>query len=300
MGSAVAHHDADRDRLLLREARGERLVFLKIDALHERLHFAIGDGCIVETFEPGPAVIEDACERERHRKARAETRYDIFAGKARREHIGPDFDALYRIDRQPPARHFREQVLERIDGGVAVAADRVQLEIALRDQPVRAEPGDGEVRIEFVRVDTFTVHVAHAVDFAGETAFDEPRRSEPHESRMAGENIAHGRAVEQCLAARGHSHGRRAIEELERLRRVKTFQHCGCNRRADDAICAMRVEREPHLGRARNARRHLVAERDRAYQFHAAAAAFLRERNGRRHDLDAGMTFRKQIAFVEL
>ncbi len=200
---------------------------------------------------------------------------------------------------EPPAGHFREQVFERIDRGVPVASDRVQLEIALRDQPVAAEPGDRKLAVEFLRVHAFAVNVADAVDFAGESAFDEPRGRQPHIAGMAGKDVAHGRAVEQSLPARRHAQRRCAIEEFQHLRRGVALQHGGRHRGADDAVGAVRMKSEPHLRRAGDARRHFIAERDRADQFRAAATAFLRERYRGRHDLDARMPFSEQIAFVE-
>src|SRR3954469_15203560 len=76
---AVAHRDAHGDRLLLRETRRERFVFLQVDPLHQRLYSGIPARSGVQTFPARTTVIKNRRQGERHGEARAETRYDVLA-----------------------------------------------------------------------------------------------------------------------------------------------------------------------------------------------------------------------------
>src|SRR5690606_11518304 len=96
-----------------------------------------------------------------------------------------------------------QQILQGIDRRMDVTPGRVELEVALRDQRFGAEPCDYTLGIEGVG-EHLAVDRGDTVDLAGEAAFDQSRGHLPHVARMAGEYVAHGRAVEQRLAARGH------------------------------------------------------------------------------------------------
>ena len=200
---------------------------------------------------------------------------------------------------EPAARHARQQILERIDRRMHVTSRRMELEVALRDQPLGSQTRDRFIGIERVR-EHFAVDVAHAVDLAREAAFDEPHRGEPHVARVTGEDVPHGRAVEQRVAARRHAHRGGDVEELEHLRGIEVFQPCGRDCSADHAVRPVRMNRQSHLCRTADARGHFIPERDRSEQVLAFRAQFLCERDGGRHHLDSGMAFRKEIAFVEL
>jgi hypothetical protein len=89
------------------------------------------------------------------------------------------------------------------------------------------------------------------------------------------------------------------VDEFLHLRGVESFQYARRDRRADNPVGAVRMKGEPHLRSSADTRRNLVAQCDRAHQFGSAIAACLRERDRRRHDLDAGMSFGEQVAFVE-
>ena len=130
VGAAVAHDGANDDRLLGRIARGERLVLLQIDPLGKRLDRRIGDGSIVEAFEPGTAVHEDAGQGERHGKARAEAVSRSSPRASRRACTRALRCAICAGSSRPPGT-LREQIFERIDRRMHIAAGRMELEIAL-------------------------------------------------------------------------------------------------------------------------------------------------------------------------
>src|SRR5882672_7876646 len=98
-----------------------------------------------------------------------------------------------------------------------IAPHRMELEVALRDQPFASKPGDDLVPVEGVR-EHFSVYVTDAVDLARESAIDQPRRGEPHETRVPGEDVAYRGTIEQGLAARRHAHRRRHVQKLAHLR----------------------------------------------------------------------------------
>jgi hypothetical protein len=133
----------------------------------------------------------------------------------------------------------------------------VQLEIALRDQPLAAQFCNRSCRIERVR-QHFAVDRGDTVDLTREPTLDEACGHQTHIARMTRIDVTHGRAVEQRLAAGGHAHCGGDIDQLEHLRCSKALELACGNTGTNHPIRAVRMDAQLHIRGATDARGHLI------------------------------------------
>src|SRR6476469_671683 len=105
-----------------------------------------------------------------------------------------------------------------------IAARAVELEVALRDEPLLADITDHGAGIEVLRIHAAAIHESDAVRLAREAGLDESDCDLPHVPRMTREDVADGRTLEQSIAARRHAHRCGHVEEFLQLRRAELLQ----------------------------------------------------------------------------